>query len=201
MNENKIELFTLKGCDLIPDKCEAYRYMGLKRDYVSQELEKEYERCLSEYKEAAIYKSAIRKSSLSFEGEDTVVFDFCSMKSSSLRKNLEGCSSAYVFAATSGLGVDRLLLRFRRTSQLSAMVFDCIASSGIECFCDRVNSRISRAQSLKPRFSLGYGDTSLTYQRELLDFLDAQRLLGISLNASMMMTPIKSVTAFIGVKD
>lgn len=195
-----VNLFTCKGDEICVNKDEAYRYMGLGRDYSDAVLEKIYGECLAEYRKNAFYKGAYRESSLAFGEGDELFFDFCSFSSKDLKKNLEGCKSVIVFAATSGIRIDRMLLKYGALSELKLMTADCIASSGIECFCDRLNSLISEGRETKPRFSLGYGDTELKYQRELLAFLDAEKTLGITLNGSMLMTPKKSVTAFIGVK-
>ncbi len=200
MSENRLYTFNCEGDGICIDKCEAYRYMGLKRDYENPEFEKAYGECLCEIEKNIFYKSAYRKSSLTFGEGDRIIFDFCSFESKDLKKNLEGCRYVYVFAATTGVGVDRLLIKYGSYSELKYLIADCIASSAIECFCDRLNSVISQGKDTKPRFSLGYGDTELKYQADLLQFLDAEKTLGISLSDSMMMTPKKSVTAFIGVK-
>lgn len=197
MTDNNIEYFS---CKSEANRREAYRYLGISGEYRNEEFEEVYEECLRKFSEIADCKAVFRKSSLTFGEGNTIIFDFCTMESKDLKKNLEGCRYVYVFAATTGLSTDRLLLKYRSISPLKAMTADCIASSAIECFCDKLNEHIVRDKSSKPRFSLGYGDTSLSYQKELLDFLEAEKRLGISLNSSMMMTPVKSVTAFIGVK-
>ena len=45
------------------------------------------------------------------------------------------------------------------------------------------------------------GDLPLTAQREFLKALDAERLIGVHLNEACVMTPSKSVTAVIGLKE
>ncbi len=195
-----INLLTCTGDEICVNRDEAYRYMGLSRDYSNSEFERIYGECLCEYSKNVFYKAVYRESSLSFGEGDELFFDFCSFSSKDLKKNLKDCKSVIVFAATTGINIDRLLLKYGALSDLKLMTADCIASSGIECFCDKVNAIISEGKETVPRFSLGYGDTELKYQKELLSFLDAEKKLGISLNESMMMTPKKSVTAFIGVK-
>ncbi len=195
-----MNLFTCTGEEICVNKDEAYRYMGLKRDYENPEFEKIYGECLCEYCNNVFYRGVYRESSLAFGEGDMLHFDFCSFESKDLKRNLEDCKSVIVFAATTGISVDRLLMKYAALSDLKLMTADCIASSGIECFCDKFNSVISEGRATKPRFSLGYGDTDLKYQNDLLSFLDAEKTLGITLNSSMMMTPKKSVTAFIGVK-
>ena len=50
------------------------------------------------------------------------------------------------------------------------------------------------------RFSPGYGDFTLKHQRDILDFLSADRLLGIKLGDNLIMTPRKTITAICGVQ-
>ena len=81
------------------------------------------------------------------------------------------------------------------------MVTDCIASSGIEVFCDLVNDEMKAGRILKPRYSPGYGDVSLSCQNDILSFLDAYRKIGLTLTETYLMTPIKSVTAIVGIEE
>ena len=60
---------------------------------------------------------------------------------------------------------------------------------------------ISNEKTTVPRFSAGYGDFSLEFQRNICDALDCQRKIGITLQESLIMLPTKSVTAIIGIKN
>lgn len=175
--------------------------MGCKSTALSEPLADVYEECLEVYMNTAEPKAVIRKTSVSFKEDDEIIFDFGSVKSESLRKNLEGCKSAYVFAATVGMGVDRMLKRLSVSSNAEMMVFSCIASSGIECWCDFVNERLAENHTLKPRFSPGYGGVSLGIQKNILQFLEAEKMLGLTLTESLMMIPVKSVTAIVGIVE
>ena len=175
--------------------------MGCKGDTDNGELDRLYAECERLVASQAAPKAVWRKSSLSFKGEDRVCFDFGEIKSAALCKNLEGCRSAYVFAATAGIGVDRLILKYKHLDAVRAMIIGAVGSSVVECWCDRVNEKIAEGKKTKPRFSPGYGGVDLKHQREILDFLDAEKRLGITLTASFFMTPVKSVTAFIGVVE
>lgn len=198
---NSLIFLSKNGDEIEPCKKEAFRYMNCKADYKDEELEKLYEECLTEYKKVASYKAVYRLADITQSAEDTTNFGFCSISNSSLCKNMSGCSSAVVFAATAGAGVDRLLLRYSKISPAHAVVASCIASSAIEVWCDEINDRINEIYITKPRFSPGYGGVSLEYQKDVLSFLDAERKIGITLNNALMMNPVKSVTAFIGIKE
>lgn len=185
--------------DIEPCKKEAFRYMGYKSEVKSEEIELLYEKCLEMYKSSAGYKAVYRRVSVKLYG-NTVDFGFCTIENESLARNLSQCDSAVVFAATAGAGVDRLIMRCEKLSVVEGMICDCIGSSAIEVWCDEVNKIAVGEEDSKPRFSPGYGGVSLEYQRDILSFLDAERKIGITLNDSLMMSPKKSVTAFIGIK-
>ena len=72
-----------------------------------------------------------------------------------------------------------------------------------EALCDSFTGLMESKYSetgfkLKPRFSPGYGDLPLEMQVEILKILDAQKIMGLYLNDSYLITPSKTVTAIIG---
>ncbi len=56
-----------------------------------------------------------------------------------------------------------------------------------------------RSAYFRPRFSPGYGDLPLALQPDLLHFLNAQRWVGITVGKTLLMSPMKSVTAIMGI--
>ncbi|MDO5112138.1 MAG: Vitamin B12 dependent methionine synthase activation subunit [Clostridia bacterium] len=119
----------------------------------------------------------------------------------SLREHLRGCSRALLFAATLGSEVDRLISRAGLLSMADAYVLDTLASERIEQFCDDVQETLShRADGLylRPRYSPGYGDVDMSLSPAILDALRAPVSIGLCATARGMLTPVKSVTAFIG---
>ena len=54
---------------------------------------------------------------------------------------------------------------------------------------------------LRPRFSPGYGDFSIAHQRDITRELDTARRLGLTVTESLMLAPMKSVTAVIGLSE
>lgn len=201
MSENIISFSSASPDEVGCDKKQALRFLGCNGDTLNEELERLYLECLEKTMKECSFKAVWRKSAISFVGNDTVEFDFGRITSASLCKNLEGCKSAFVFAATAGAGVDRLMLRYKYTDTAKAMVVSAIGSSAVECWCDKINKKISDGRKTRPRFSPGYGDVELKHQKEILSFLDAERKLGITLSESFLMTPVKSVTAFIGTEE
>lgn len=196
--EYKLILMTADGFDIEPDVKDSLKYMGIKGGEIPENLKEIFKECLSEYKKAASYKAVYGFTDVYQNTENESCLGFCTICSDSLYKNLSDCDRAAVFAATAGAGVDRLILRYSKISPVHSLVTDCIASSAIEVWCDKVNEKISEGYKTKPRFSPGYGGVSLEYQKDVLSFLDAHRKIGITLNDAFMMKPVKSVTAFVG---
>lgn len=131
--------------------------------------------------------------------DDGCDLGFGKIQSRNLRKNLAGCDQAYVFGATLGFGVDRLLRTASLTSTLDHFIIDALASTAIEALCDLAQANLPLPT--KARFSAGYGDFDITNQKRLLQFINAGKELGITLSDSCLMNPTKSVTAIMGIKN
>lgn len=123
----------------------------------------------------------------------------------SIEKHLEGCSHVAVLAVTIGAGIDQLITRTQLTSMAMAVVLDAGASVLTEQIADAAERIMKEelAQKLPgmyttSRFSPGYGDYPIRYQREILGYTDAPRKIGVTLTAGDMMVPHKSVTALVG---
>lgn len=128
---------------------------------------------------------------------------FCA-DSSALAKNLRGCKRAVLFGATVGAETDRIIAKYSKLSPASAVIAQAAGAAAIESwcnlFCFRLGDKLKRENAfLRPRFSPGYGDFALFYQRDLFRVLDCPKQIGVSLTESCMMTPSKSVSAVIGI--
>ena len=137
--------------------------------------------------------------------DDGVKIGSLNMQSESLKKRLIGCEFAYIFAATVGYEVDRVVRASSIKSGLLGLAADASGSAAIEEACDSLCEIFSKNESdagysTKTRFSCGYGDLSIEYQGEILDMLDAKKNIGVTLTLGGMMTPTKTVTAIVGVK-
>ena len=125
---------------------------------------------------------------------------FTKTESRALLKILSGAKEAFVLACTLGVEVDRVIGKLSKTSRAEAFIYDAVASAVVEAVLDAIEKEITDGYRTTPRFSPGYGDFSLSCQGELLDFLGAPHHLGVTLNDSGLMSPMKTVTAVIGIK-
>lgn len=137
--------------------------------------------------------------------EDSVDLGFAVVKSAALAKNLKNCSYIVLFAATVGVGADRLIAKYSRTQPARAHMLQAIGAERIESLCDAFCSEIlieakERGFCTHPRFSPGYGDLDIEFQRQIFAQLNVNKTLGVSLGESLLMFPTKSVTAIIGLE-
>ena len=199
------------------DKREIYRYLGYQGRVPDENVLREVDRCLEELREAVTPRFVYRQYPIerfftdnidrpfSEEKPGTELLSIAGMKiqSRSLCRNLRDCKSAYLMAATLGIGPDRLIARASVAKMSRAVILQAAAAAMIEAWCDEVNQKIIKEaedQGLycRPRFSPGYGDFSLEYQKDFAQILRIQKEIGVSLTQSLLMMPSKSVTAVIG---
>lgn len=158
--------------------------------------------CIKEVKGKLTYKVCYCE--ISVKTEDGICnFGVFKTRSKNLSLNLKDCKSSILFAATVGVEIDRLIAKYSRISPSRALIFQAIGAERIEALCDTFCNDIAKENGLflKPRFSPGYGDLSLDVQKNIFTVLDCAKLIGLSLNDSLLMTPTKSVTAFAGITE
>ena len=132
--------------------------------------------------------------------DNTVDLGFAAVKSAALSKHLGTCRRAVIFAATVGIGIDRLISKYGTVSPARSLCMQCFGAERIESLCDIFEEKITQGRVAKKRFSAGYGDLPLDFQRDIFAALDCPRKIGVTLNESLLMSPTKSVTAIIGIK-
>lgn len=198
-----IYFFNAKPDEVSIRQKEVYRYLGYGHVSPTDEVTQLIEKCTAEFNQAVNYKACYTKVPLSIdETNSDVDFGFMKVHSKSLIYNLKDCQEAYIFAATTGAMAERLITKQNRISALNGIVTDAIGSAAIEAFCDQVNKFLGttiNGQFLRPRFSCGYGDFPLEFQPQILSFLDTSRKIGLNITDTLMMTPVKSVTAVVGI--
>lgn len=193
-----IEIIKCSSCEINIDPKDVAVYMSyfsVKNDETVNPLVCS---CSDEFLKAASFNACFSKVPVKIS-DDCVDLGFMKTKSQSLRKNLEECDYAYILAATTGINAHRLIERNSVISPLKGIVTDCIGSAAIEAFCDKINSSFENPEFLRPRFSPGYGDLPLDCQKDITEFLQTGKNIGMSLTESLMMVPVKSVTAIIGI--
>ncbi|MFQ6091705.1 MAG: hypothetical protein ACE5OR_03315 [bacterium] len=120
--------------------------------------------------------------------------------------NLLRDSFAVIFmAVTVGCRLERRISQeMEKGNHETALVFDAIGSETVEAVANSLNNRLLTEarqfkHSLTMRFSPGYGDLPLTFQREMYEELSLGEL-GIEINDRNMLSPQKTITALIGIE-
>ena len=188
----------VKGYDLPPiNKREALRYAGVRSlDECSSEL-------ICRLNEAISIIDGKLSPRVCYCELDISECDFgCSLD---IKKNLRNSRSVIFFAATLGVELDRLISKYGIISPATALLIGALGNERIEALCDCFNDEMREikllgGESLRPRFSAGYGDLPLEYQKNIFALLDPPSHIGLTLNESYLMSPTKSVTALIGVE-
>ena len=137
------------------------------------------DKCRESFNKAVHYKCVYIQSPVDLSTEGVCDLGFMKIPSRDLYKNLRGCSEAFVMALTAGLSVDRLLARLNITSQAEHFMTDALSSAAIESFCDHACAIMQASLRCAPRYSPGYGDLSITFQKPLLERLNAFETLGM----------------------
>ena len=157
--------------------------------------------CLNECENVFTYNLCYCELDVTLNGDicDFGIFKVCSKD---LANNLKDCRKVLLIAATLGVGIDRLIAKYSRISPSKALMLQAIGTERIEALCNTFCSdyEVRNKVLLKPRFSPGYGDLKLHTQKEIFRFLDCANKINLTLNESLLMSPSKSVTAFIGIK-
>lgn len=186
-----IKKYTFKQCGEF-NKKEISRYAGNLQD------EALLGECISEVSDKLVYNVCYQK--FPFEKQcETLSLGFAQVNSADLAKNLDGCDGILLFAATVGVELDRLIMKYCKISPVKALIFQAIGAERIEKLCDQFCKDMAKEENIKPRFSPGYGDLPLDLQKEIFAALDCGKNIGLTLNDSMLMSPTKSVTAIVGI--
>ena len=156
-------------------------------------------RCIDKFNQIVNYKYVYVKVPVSTTN-DICDFGFATVKSASLSRVLASSKEVFIMAVSTGIEVDRLITKLYLKKDPSAFFIDSIGSAAIESFADYINEKICENLNTTNRFSPGYADFPLDFQRDLIARINANQTVGITVNNELFMTPMKSITAIIGIK-
>lgn len=183
---------------------EIFRYLGYRGMEADETVKQLAEECAAELLKNAEPRVVIGEFPLVMSEDGTIDGGCFRTKSANLLKNLGGCSQVLLMAVTLGVGADRLLAKYGKLQVSKAVVMQAAAAAMIEAYCNEICNDLRKKYEgkglyLRPRYSPGYGDFSLSCQKMILDGLEAGKRIGIFLTDGGVMVPTKSVTAVIGV--
>ncbi len=187
-------------------KSEIFRYLGYKKNQYDTETEMIVDEITEKLLSVISPKSLYREYPLCMNDDKMEIGGYSGMliNSKGLKKNLDGCDKAILFAATLGSEADALIRRYQVTSIAKAAIAQAVSTEIIEAYCNETvelikEEKLKDGYFLRPRFSAGYGDFELSHQRDFFKMLEITKNLGIYLTDECLMVPTKSVTAVIGI--
>lgn len=128
---------------------------------------------------------------VNFKGED--IYDL-----------LKDSNKIILMAVTLGSDIERLTRKYEKISMRDALILDACATTAIEEYIDKLEENLKKeylkeAENFTFRYSPGYGDLSLSSQRDIINILDCERKIGVNLSENLILFPRKSVTAILGI--
>lgn len=192
------------------DHAEALRYLRLPPAMTRRDLSADILRQLNEAEQAVLQAAEPRFAWREFAISQTAAGlsldrTALTLPGADIARLLESSPSCLLLAATLGLAVDELIRRAEITDMSRALMLDAFASAAVEALCDQVQAALAAKYAekrlyLTRRFSPGYGDLPLDLQQPFCATLDCRRQIGLTVSASGILLPRKSVTAIIGLK-
>lgn len=186
------------------DKDGILRYLSYKENFLDEEMNELIDSCIEEIMDISQYKYiyciyeimdlgpflALKNSTMELRGDD-------------IKNHLKNSNYVATMAATLGLEVEKRIKYYGKTDLTRGVILDACATALVEEVCDYVEDKIkdlalSEGLNITSRFSPGYGDLPITTQSQILNSLNASRLIGLNVSESSILLPRKSVTAFIG---
>lgn len=157
---------------------------------------------IEKVKQASNIKSLIDYQTIVSRNENSVALENgLVLSGNSITKLLAECGETAVIMATLGRDFDLMTMKYQTLSPLKAIIADAAGSAYIEEVMDHINNEImSKKKNITRRFSPGFGDLDIKVNKELIRIYNAERRLGITINQNYLMSPMKSVTAFIGIR-
>ncbi len=183
------------------DLRETARYLGYKRgaepsEIITELIEEVYDELCEVITPGYIYKEYdfIRT-------DEGIIVDGIEFKSKKLLNHLRNSESVILFSATLGKSSDMLIHKYSVDDIAKSAVAQAVCGSLVENLCDIACEKLEKEieGEHRPRFSPGYGDFHISYQKEFFKLLPIEEELEVTLTEGFMMTPTKTVTAFIGV--
>ena len=188
---------------MLPDIEETLRYLGAgdAPEALRQQVREAAEALAAQVQPRYTY----RVFDLEFQAEAIILKGAgVTLTGTSAGQMLAQCDQAALLACTLGAPFDLRLSALQARDMARAVILDACGSALVEAGCDAAQAELASrlpGRFLTDRFSPGYGDLPLPLQPDICAALDASRRLGLHVTGSLLLNPIKSVTAVIGLSD
>ena len=192
--------------EIHPPRKEVLRYLGCAGGTVDKATVANLEQAEREIHELAEPRYAYRIFELEDDGGRKKIRDVdLPLEGDDIQRHLADSARCVVMCVTIGNRIEEKIRYYSKADAAMSIVLDASASAAVEALADSVQEEIALVAEkggLFPttRFSPGYGDFPLSLQPRIIRVLDAGRRVGLAATDAFMLTPGKSVTAFIGLQ-
>ena len=186
---------------------EVLRYLEYKGQIIDDNLKETINQCKNITKARInprytfrVYSIKKNKGIIEFEGSNL------KLESRDLYKVLKDCNKCILMAATIGLDIEKDIRKYSFTELTKGIIIDSCATTAIEEVCDMVQEEIQNniledEQHTTLRYSPGYGDLPIEKNKDILNLINGQKEIGLTITTNGIMIPRKSVIAIIGISD
>ena len=190
----------------VPDKKTVLRRLGAQKAAFPADLDSSIDSLLKKAQTAFSARGKAAVYTIEQCDDNGIAFEGIWVPSPMLARLLSASKAVYLMAASiPSRDVEKISHAMQEGEGLKAIVFDAYASEFVDGTLDVIAARKNEAlrrtgQKLtKRRFSAGYGDLDLSFQKFFYDLLD-MRTLDVIINENYLLSPEKSVIAIAGVE-
>ena len=190
----------------VPDKKTVLRRLGSQKAAFPVDLDSSIDSLLKKAQTAFSARGKAAVYPIEQCDDNGIAFEGIWVPSPMLARLLSDSTAVYLMAASiPSRDVEKISHAMQEGEGLKAIVFDAYASELVDGTLDVIVARKNEAlrrtgQKLtKRRFSAGYGDLDLSFQKVFYDLLD-MRTLDVIINENYLLSPEKSVIAIAGVE-
>jgi 5-methyltetrahydrofolate--homocysteine methyltransferase len=182
---------------------ETYRYLGYRGNVPDENMLYEIDCCEEEFLKVVDPKFYYRVFDLKTQEDQLMTVDGeFEFLGNAIKKHLSGCEKVAFSCATLSAGVDELIDQAQAKGEmLHALIYDAMANAAVEevrFMAEHALAKEYPEYKINWQFGIGYGDLPLTLQPQFLEKLDAKNQLGVVATDHCLLTPLKSISGFIG---
>lgn len=190
------------------NQSEVLRYLQYRGQEIDKDLKDTIDECVDITKNkinprylSRIYPIKINKDNVvELEGTNLT------LESKDIYELLKECNECVIMAATLGLEIEKEIKRYSYSDLTKGLIIDSCGTTAIEEVCDIIQDNVEKVfleqnKFITMRYSPGYGDLPIEKNIDILNVLNAQKQIGLTITSNGIMIPRKSVVAIIGISN
>lgn len=185
---------------------EVLRYLEYNGQDINENLKGTIIECIKITKEKINPRYTLRVYPILRNNVNIIEIDNSDLKfeSRDVYKLLEDCQECIIMAATLGIEIEKEIKKYSYTELTKSIIIDACATTAIEEYCELIQNNIKKEllnknKYITMRYSPGYGDLHINANKKIINFLSADRDIGLTITDRGIMIPRKSVIAIIGI--